>query len=125
MTDGRLLYPFRYRDPATGKWTRARYRASLDDIAERHADWELIGEPEYRSGDGAMFSPFRRLGFEPALDVEPRLQPCEAWLVACFLRRYVTWCARTRRLGAMQGAARLLREVVSVNTTQTNADSAS
>jgi hypothetical protein len=120
MADGRLLYPFRYRDPVTRKWTRARYRASLADIAKRHADWELIGEPEYRSGDGAMFSPFRRLGFEPALDVEPQLHPSEAWLVACFLRRYVTWCARTRRLGAMQGAARLLEHVMNRETTHTS-----
>jgi hypothetical protein len=106
-----LLYPFRFRDPQTGKWTRARYRASLADIEGRYADWELIGEPEYRSGDGQMFSPFRRLGFEEMLEVEPTVDPCEARLAACFLRRYVTWCARTRRFAAMQGAAGLLGQL--------------
>ena len=105
------LYPFRFLDPVTAKWTRARYRATLADIAERYSDWELIGEPEYRTGDGRMFSPFRRLGFEETLEVEPLVDGTEAWLVACFLRRYVTWCARRRRYGAMQGAAKLLLEV--------------
>jgi len=28
-----------------------------------------------------------------------------------FLRRYVTWCARRRQFAAMEGAARLYREV--------------
>ena len=31
----------------------------------------------------------------------------ERFLVLLFLRRYVTWCARTRRFAAMNGAARL------------------
>ena len=111
MAAAHQLYPFRFRDPVTGKWARARYRASLADIADRYADWELIGEPEYRTGDGQMFSPFRRLGYEETVDVEPLVDECEAWLVACFLRRYVTWCARTRRLAAIQGAVQLWREV--------------
>jgi hypothetical protein len=105
------LYPFRFRDAVTGKWTRARYRATLVDIAERYSDWELIGEPEYRTGDGQMFSPFRRLGFEETLELDPLVDQSEAWLVACFLRRHVTWCARTRRLAAMQDAVHLWREV--------------
>jgi hypothetical protein len=29
------LYPFRYRDPRTGKWVRARYVAELDEIQAR------------------------------------------------------------------------------------------
>ena len=34
----RLSYPFRYRDPRTGKWVRARYKAEPHVIAERHAE---------------------------------------------------------------------------------------
>ena len=109
MADAHVLYPFRFRGPTTGKWTRARYRASLSDIAERHADWELIGEPEYWTGDGHMFSPFRRLG-SAEVEVEPLLRPSEAPL-AVFLRRYVTWGAGTRRFAAMQGASCLLRAI--------------
>src|SRR4051812_48470865 len=106
-----MLYAFRLRDRRSEKWTRARYRASLVDIAGRYAEWELIGEPEYRSGEATMFSLFRRLGREETLDVEPVLDPAEAWIAAYFLRRYVTYCARQRRFDAMQGAARLLRQV--------------
>jgi hypothetical protein len=108
VTTARVLYPFRYRDPNTGKWIGARYRASLEDVAARYAEWELIGQPEYRTGDGQMFSPFRRLGYEEALEIEPVVDRSDAWLVACFLRRYVTWCACTKRFRPMQGAARLL-----------------
>src|SRR5690349_4521469 len=32
-------------------------------------------------------------------------------LVLLFLRRYITWCARTRRFAAMEGAARLFAEL--------------
>jgi len=35
----------------------------------------------------------------------------ERFLVLLFLRRYVTWCARTRRFAAMNGAARLFRRL--------------
>ena len=36
-------FPFRYRDPRTGMWVRARYKASRDEIAARYAEWELPG----------------------------------------------------------------------------------
>jgi len=37
------LFPFRYRDPRTGKWIRARYLAELSEIQRRYSEWELIG----------------------------------------------------------------------------------
>ena len=43
-----VLYPFRFRDPLTGKWIRARYVAELHEIEQRYAEWEIIGEPEIR-----------------------------------------------------------------------------
>jgi hypothetical protein len=29
LTMSHVLYPFRYRDPLTGKWVRARYKADI------------------------------------------------------------------------------------------------
>ena len=45
------LFAFRYRDPRTGKWVRARYRADRDEIAARYAEWEIIGPTEIRDVD--------------------------------------------------------------------------
>ena len=33
-----LLYPFRFRDPLTGKWVSARYKASRSDLEKRYAE---------------------------------------------------------------------------------------
>ena len=119
------LFPFRYRDPVTGKWVRARYKATLDEIAQRHAQWEIVGAAESRSGNASMFQPFYRIVPHAELmrleDVPPAMNPhradppaidaLEADLVRVFLRRYVSYCARTRRYAAMQGAARLYAEI--------------
>ena len=53
------LYPFRFRDPLTGKWVRARYVAERREIAARYTQWEIIGAPELRALSGAVFSPWR------------------------------------------------------------------
>lgn len=45
------LFAFRYCDPRNGKWTMARYRAELHEIAARHDDFEIIGELEIRNVD--------------------------------------------------------------------------
>jgi hypothetical protein len=110
------LYPFRFRDPRTGKWIRARYRATLAEIKARYREWEIIGPAETR-GDAPvqMFQPgLPRIGDTP-LELQPHLAPLgmdqtERFLVRLFLRRYVTWCARRRRFAAMQGAARLFAD---------------
>ena len=39
------LFPFRFRDPLTGKWVRARYLAERKEIAARYAEWEITGAP--------------------------------------------------------------------------------
>lgn len=44
------LYPFRFRDPRTGKWMKARYRAELHEIRERYAEFEVDGEPMVITG---------------------------------------------------------------------------
>ena len=121
------LYPFRYRDPATGKWVRARYRATQQEIARRYAEYEITGPPEIREiGEGTRyFNPHFKLmtntelrrfselppELQPHLATPPGIDAVEASLVRLFLRRYVTYCARRRRYGAMTGAARLFAEV--------------
>src|SRR4051812_40213922 len=44
---------------------------------------------------------------QPRLAKPPTMDEAEALLVALFLRRYVTYCARQRRYSQMNGAARL------------------
>src|SRR5438270_2636313 len=57
LTAPRYYYPFRFIDPVTGKWMRARYVAERHVIAERYTQREIIGPPEIRSGSATMFSP--------------------------------------------------------------------
>ena len=56
------LFPFRFRDPVTGKWVRARYRAELHELQQRYIKWEIIGAPEIRevSSDARHFTPHQR-----------------------------------------------------------------
>lgn len=121
------LFAFRFRDPLTGKWVRARYRAARCDIEARYAEFEIIGPAEIRevNRDARSFDPhfklmtnteLRRFGekpleFGPHLATPPAIDAIEAFLVRLYLRRYVTYCARRRRFAAMNGAARLLAEV--------------
>lgn len=119
------LYPFRYRDSLSGLWIKARYKASVEDIRARYAEWMIDGEPEIRGNVPSLgFNPHPRwtdgvatAPSEPELVIQPQraklpeLDSIEAFLVAAFLRRYVTYCARRRRFAAMQGAAALLAEV--------------
>lgn len=55
------LYPSKYRDPVSGPWIKARYRASLDDIRARYIEWMIEGAPEVRETSGAVgFNPHPR-----------------------------------------------------------------
>ncbi len=110
------LYPFRYRDRLTGKWIRARYQATREDIAARYAVWEITGPPEIReSSGGAYFNPARAATTisEPSDGVErqPQLSEGERFLTLLFLRRYVTYCARHARWEQIRNAARLYRRI--------------
>lgn len=114
----RELYPFRYKDPLTGKWVRARYRATLADIAARYATWEITGPASLTPGMSIGFDPYRKVVphaewtriTEPSPDMDPALGDAfERTLVQIFLRRYVTYCARRGRYAQMNGAAALLR----------------
>jgi len=57
-----VLYPFRFRDPLTGKWVRARHKLQVPAMQRRYAEWEIIGAPEIRHvtpGPIEHFNPFR------------------------------------------------------------------
>jgi hypothetical protein len=100
------LFPFRYRDPLTSRWVRARYVAERHVIAERYKEWEIIGPPEIRGDpDDGYFRPYPLPAQKPIGNVqrEPGLNEDERYLVLLFLRRYVTYCARRRRYAQMQG----------------------
>jgi hypothetical protein len=120
------LYPFRYRSPLTGKWVKARYVAERHEIKAQHTEWEIIGPPEIPEvGPNARhFHPsrviahadLRRLQEQPPqtnphLEQPPAIDPAERYLVALFLRRYVTYCARRKCVKQMHAAAGLYREV--------------
>ena len=114
------LYPFRYRDPVTGRWVRARYRAAVQDIRARYATWEITGPVSRPASAARGFDPFRklvshaewaRMNEPPAMLVSALEDALERALVQAFLRRYVTYCARRRRFAAMHGAAALLRSL--------------
>ena len=121
------LYPFKYRDPVSGTWIKSSYKATLKDIAAHYAEWMIAGEPEVHGNvaPASTFDPHHRWtdGAVSTADANAEvigsgqlraLDSLSATLVATFLRRYVTWCARTRRYSAMNGAARLLRAVASL-----------
>ena len=115
------LFPFRFRDPVSGKWRRARYVPSREEIAARHADGEreIVGPPEVRGDEPVRMSSVDQIGStsgavhrceDQAPELEPSVGDDERFLLCLFLRRYVTWCARQRRFAAMQGAAQLHRQ---------------
>jgi hypothetical protein len=114
------LFALPLRDPRTGKWIRARYVARREQIAERYAGWEITGPAEIRDvdPDARAFSPFKqtmdaelRRDSERPPELQPTIDAVEAFLLAVFLRRYVTYCARRGRFAAMNGAVRLFAEV--------------
>jgi hypothetical protein len=56
-----VLYPFRFRDPLTGKWLRARHRMQVPEIQRHYGDWQLTGPAEIRNvkpASVAQYNPF-------------------------------------------------------------------
>jgi hypothetical protein len=114
-----ILYPFRKRDPLTGKWYRARWKASLADI--ERCGGMVDGEPEVRRPLGPMagFHPYRDppsrhvepLQMHPQRERPPAIDQLEHFLACAFLRRYATYCVRRKRYAQAQGAAALWREL--------------
>jgi hypothetical protein len=85
------------KDKLTGKWYRARWKASLDEISKPGGI--VVAPPDTHGHLGATsgFQALRTLpaladGLElhPHLAAMPRLDDLERSLVRVFLRRYVT-----------------------------------
>ena len=127
---GVKLYPFRYRDPQTGKWVKARYKAERVVIAEQHQEWEITGPGETRqSGNTRAFSPFavqltaptprplgqRFLELGPHRRKPPRIDARERQLVGVFLRRLIVYEARRGRIDRVRQATDLLVDVTGAN----------
>jgi hypothetical protein len=56
-----VLYPFRFGDPLTGKWVRARHKLEVPELQRRYAEWEITGPAEIRQvtrTSAASFTPF-------------------------------------------------------------------
>ena len=114
------LFPFRYRARLTGRWVRARYKATREEIAARYDESEITGPAEIRDpqNDGRYFHPFPIMShaelmraLEPQPDMAPVVDALETFLAQVFLRRYVTWCARSQKLAQIQSAATLHRQL--------------
>lgn|SRR4030095_14972671 len=56
-----FLYPFRFHDPLSHRWVKARYKAERHELVARYAEWEIIGEPELRwpQEGSESFTPWR------------------------------------------------------------------
>ena len=50
------LFAFRYREPRTRKWIRARYVSAGQEIAARYAEWEITATVEIDGADPAWIS---------------------------------------------------------------------
>jgi hypothetical protein len=57
-----LLYRFRVRDPRTGKWYTARYRATPEEIRARYGEEFELLDAEVRQPLGGSFNPYRKDG---------------------------------------------------------------
>ena len=114
-----ILYPFRRRDPLSGKWYRARYKVSEEQLAQHEGEWIVDGPPEvHRSlGPTSGFQPRPpppgpvRLLLHPQREMPPAIDKLERFLALTFLRRHVTYCVRRRRFAQAQAAAKLHREI--------------
>jgi hypothetical protein len=114
-----ILYPFRRRDPLTGKWYLARYKVSAEQLAQHEGEWIVDGPPEiYRAlGPTSGFQPrplplgLVRLLLHPQREMPPAIDKLERFLALTFLRRHVTHCVRRRRFAQAQAAAKLHREI--------------
>lgn len=41
----RHAYPFKLRDPVSGRWVRARFLAKVKDVTDCYAAWEILAPP--------------------------------------------------------------------------------
>lgn len=112
-----LLYPFRKRDTLSGKWYRARWRASLAQIEASGGEWIVDGPASvfYPLGptSGFQWSPPApsELEWHPHRASPLSIDGAERFLATLFLRRYVTYCVRRKWFAQAREAAALHREL--------------
>jgi hypothetical protein len=115
-----VLYPFKLRSQRTGRWYRARWNASLEEI--ERLGGEMCGEgvacrslgntSNFMRNVQAPAAPeHSRVDMHPHWESPPAIDAFERALAQIFLRRYVTWCVRMRRYAEAQGAATLSRDL--------------
>lgn len=77
------LFPFRFRDPITGRWKRARHKLELHELQALEEEWEITGAPDIHQVDpnARYFSPWPRPTGDPVrnvsavLTLKPAAQP--------------------------------------------------
>jgi len=57
-----VVSPFRSGNPRSGRWVKARYKPTSDEIAAHYQVWGLIGPGEVRRPSAGYFTPMRRAG---------------------------------------------------------------
>jgi hypothetical protein len=72
------LYPFRFRDPLTGKWVRARHKLQVPALQRRYAEWEIVGAPEIRHVTPGSVEPFSP--FKPPASARAIIAPMLLWM---------------------------------------------
>jgi len=115
-----VVYPFKLRNERTGKWRLARWKASLEEIEQLGG--EVCGDPvtyhpQSNTSNFLRNMPIYRAPPDVSLEMHPHRESPAAFaslersMTRTFLRRYATWCVRTRRYAQAQGAAALHREL--------------
>ena len=110
-----VVYSFKLSNERTGNWRLARWKASLTEIEKLGG--EVCGDPVtyHPQGNTSNFLRNVTIHREPARNVlemhphwesPPAIEPLERSMARMFLRRYSTWCVRTRRCTPkLKGAA--------------------
>ena len=52
------LYPFRFRDPLTRQWVRARHKMQVPELQRHYLEWGITGAPEIRHVTDTSTQPF-------------------------------------------------------------------
>jgi len=72
------FYPFRFRDPLTGKWVRARHKLQVPEIQRHYTAWEITGASEIRHVTETSAQPFNP--FEPPTPARAIIAPMLLWM---------------------------------------------
>ena len=67
------LYPFRFRDPLTCNWIRARHKMQVPELQRHYPDWQITGAPEIRHVTRTSVDPFNPFGTPAGAVLAPML----------------------------------------------------